>query len=102
MGGLLDARNVARTLGEKVTGMNPGEGFAANLATALLVSTASCHALPVSATHVSVGSLLGIGAVTRQVQWGSVGQVFLSWLITVPFGALLAALAAWGLAFFVR
>lgn len=102
LGGILDARNVARTLGEKVTGMNPGEGFAANLATALLVSTASYHALPVSTTHVSVGSLLGVGAVTRQVYWGNVGQIFLSWLITVPCGALLAAMAAWGIAFFSR
>jgi PiT family inorganic phosphate transporter len=102
LGGILDARNVARTLGEKVTGMNPGEGFAANLATALLVSTASYHGLPVSTTHVSVGSLLGVGAVTRQVYWGNVGQIFLSWLITVPCGALLAALAVWGLAFFSR
>jgi PiT family inorganic phosphate transporter len=102
LGGLLDARNVARTLGQKVTGMNPGEGFAANLATALLVSTASYHALPVSTTHVSVGSLLGIGVVTRQVYWRSVGQIVLSWMITVPCGALLAAGAVWGLAYFAR
>jgi PiT family inorganic phosphate transporter len=53
--------------------MNPGEGFAANLSTALLVSTASFHALPVSTTHVSVGSLHGIGIVTRQAKWRSVG-----------------------------
>jgi PiT family inorganic phosphate transporter len=73
IGGLLDARNVAETLGNKVTAMNPGEGFAANLSTALLVSTASFHALPVSTTHVSVGSLHGIGIVTRQAKWRSVG-----------------------------
>lgn len=102
VGGLVDARNVAEKLGKKVTDMNPGEGFAANLSTALLVSTASYHSLPVSTTHVSVGSLLGIGIVTRQAKWRSVGQIILSWLITVPCGAALAALIAWASACFPR
>ncbi len=98
IGGLLDARNVAETLAKKVTAMNPGEGFAANVATALLVSTASFHSLPVSTTHVSVGSLVGIGIVTRKAKWSSIAQVVLSWLITLPCGAALAALLALGLA----
>ena len=95
VGGLLDARNVAETLGKKITGMNPGEGFAANVATALLVNTASFHSLLVSTTHVSVGSLIGIGAVTRKAHWKAVGQIVLCWLITLPCGAALAALFAW-------
>ena len=95
VGGLCDARNVAETLAKKITDMNPGEGFAANVATALLVVTASLYSLPVSTTHVSVGSLLGIGIVTRQAKWRSVGQIVLSWLITLPCGAALAALAVW-------
>ena len=95
LGGLLDSRNVAETLGKRVTDMNPGEGFAANLSTALLVSTASYHSLPVSTTHVSVGSMLGIGIVTRQAKWKSVGSIILSWLITVPCGAAIAAVFAW-------
>jgi PiT family inorganic phosphate transporter len=94
VGGLLDARNVAETLGKKITGMNPGEGFAANAATALLVNTATFHSLPVSTTHVSVGSLVGIGIVTRKAHWKSVGQIALCWLVTLPCGAALAALLA--------
>ena len=94
-GGLLDARNVAETLAKKITGMNPGEGFAANVATALLVGTASFHSLPVSTTHVSVGSLVGIGIVTRKAHWKAVVGIALSWLITLPCAAALAALAAW-------
>ena len=102
VGGLLDARNVAETLGKKITDMNPGEGFAANLATALLVNTASFHSLPVSTTHVSVGSLLGIGIVTRKAKWKSVGSIVLSWLVTLPCAAALAALAALLLGLFQR
>ncbi len=93
LGGLLDARNVAETLARKITDMNPGAGFAANVATALLVTTASYHSLPVSTTQVSVGSLLGIGIATRQAKWRSVSQIALSWLITLPCAAALAALA---------
>lgn len=100
IGGLVDAKNVAETLGKKITDMNPGEGFAANISTALLVSTASYHSLPVSTTHVSVGSLLGIGIVTRKAHWPSVGSIVLSWLITLPCAAAIAALAVWVLGLF--
>src|SRR5213075_11340 len=93
VGGLLNARKVADTMSTKITGMNPGQGFAANLATALLVNTASYHDLPVSTTHVSVGSLLGIGITTQQAKWRPVIGVLLSWLITLPCAAAFAALA---------
>lgn len=93
IGGLLNARRVAETMSSKITGMNPGQGFAANLATAALVATANWSALPVSTTHVSVGALLGIGTVTAQARWRSVGQIGLSWIVTLPCGAILAALS---------
>lgn len=92
-GGLLDADRVAETLGKKVTGMNAGQGFAASLVTAGLVTTASLHSLPVSTTHVSVGALLGMGAVTRQARWRKVGEILLAWISTVPCGAVLAGVA---------
>lgn len=93
LGGLLDIRRVAETLGKKITGMNPGQGFAASLVTASLVTTASLHSLPVSTTHVSVGSLLGMGITTRQVHWRMVSEILLAWVSTVPCGAVLAAIA---------
>ena len=93
VGGLLNARKVADTMANKITDMNPGQGFSANLATALLVNTASYHGLPVSTTHVTVGSLLGIGITTRQAKWKPVIGVLLSWVITLPCAAALAALA---------
>lgn len=92
LGGLISARRVAETLAHKITDLNPGKGFAANLATALLVATASLHALPVSTTHVSVGALLGIGITTRQAKWRTVIPVLAAWVATLPCAALLAAL----------
>ena len=91
LGGLLNSRRVAHTMSHKLTDMNPGQGLAANLSTALLVTTASLHGMPVSTTHVSVGSLLGMGAVTRQAKWKTVLPVLASWVITLPVAALLAA-----------
>lgn len=90
-GGLISAKQVAETLAHKITGMNPGQGFAANLATALLVTTASVSGLPVSTTHVSVGALLGIGVTTRRVKWHTVIPVLAAWVITLPVSALMAA-----------
>lgn len=95
LGALLDADKVAETLGKKVTDMNPGQGFAASLSTAVLVTTASLHSLPVSTTHVSVGSLLGIGVTTRQAKWRKVGEILFAWITTLPCAALLAAVVYW-------
>lgn len=91
-GGIMHAHKVAITMSRRITGMNPGEGFAANLATAMLVTGASLHGLPVSTTHVSVGALVGIGTATRQTHWKAVGQVVLSWVVTLPCGGVLGGL----------
>lgn len=93
IGALIDARKVAETLGKKITSMTPGQGFAANLVTAILVTTASFHSLPVSTTHVSVGSMLGMGASTNQAKWRTVLEILFAWVTTVPCGAILAACA---------
>lgn len=92
-GGLISARRVAETLSHKITDMNPGQGFTANLTTSLLVIAGSVYGLPLSTTHVSVGSLLGIGIITRQARWRTVIPVLMAWVITVPCAAVLAALA---------
>src|SRR6185437_6032207 len=91
----LNAKKVADTMANKIMDMNPGQGFAANLATALLVNTASYHGLPVSTTHVSVGALLGIGITTRQAKWKPVIGVVLSWVITLPSAAIIAGAVYW-------
>ena len=92
-GGLLSSRRVAETMSHKLTDMSPGQGLSSNLTTALLVTTASLHGLPVSTTHVSVGALLGMGTVTGQAKWKTVRPVLASWVITLPCAALLAGSA---------
>ena len=90
-GGLLNARRVALTMSHRITAMNHGQGFTANLVTAFLVLCASRWGLPVSTTHVSCGSLFGLGASTGRAQWPTVRSILLSWVLTLPCAALSAA-----------
>jgi len=96
-GGLIGARRVAQTMSHRVTEMNPGQGFVANFVTASLVIGASGLGLPVSTTHVSCGSLFGIGAVTRQAHWKTIATILLAWVTTLPLAAALGL--AFALAF---
>ena len=92
VGGLLNARKVVETMSRKITPMNPGQGFTANLITGLLVVVASRFGLPVSTTHVSVGSIFGIGTVTRQAHWITIRHILLAWVGTLPIAVTLGAL----------
>jgi len=95
LGGLLNAKKVAETMSLKITAMNHGQGFSANLSTGILVILASKYGLPVSTTHVSVGSLFGIGLTTGKANLRVVLGILLSWLLTMPCAALIAALVYW-------
>ena len=89
IGGLISARKVAETISRKITPMNPGQGFTANMITGILVVFASRLGMPVSTTHVSVGSIFGIGTVTRAANKKVVGEIALSWVLTLPLAAVL-------------
>lgn len=91
IGGLLHSRSIAETMGKKITPLNHGQGFAANLVTAFLVIFASQLGVPVSTTHVSVGAVSGIGAMTRQADTSVIAHIALSWLLTLPIAAFFSA-----------
>jgi PiT family inorganic phosphate transporter len=95
IGGLLNARKVAETMSKKITVMSHGQGFTANLTTAILVVLASLFGLPVSTTHVSVGSLFGIGVTTGKANYPMISAIVLSWLVTLPCAAILAGTTYW-------
>jgi PiT family inorganic phosphate transporter len=95
VGAVIHARKIAETMAHKITRMNHGQGFVSNLVTAGLVLVASRFGMPVSTTHVSCGSLFGIGAFTGQARWKTIAGIVLAWVVTLPVSALLAASAAW-------
>ena len=91
VGGLLSARRVAETMSRKITRLNPGQGFTANLVTAFMVTVASRLGLPVSTTHVSVGALFGIGLVNGTARRKTVLSILVAWVTTLPTGAIAGA-----------
>jgi PiT family inorganic phosphate transporter len=91
LGGILNARRVADTMSHRITAMNHGQGFTANLVTSVIVIGASRLGMPVSTTHVSCGALFGIGTITGQAGWRTIGRILMAWVTTLPLGAALGA-----------
>lgn len=78
IGGLLNAQKVAHTVSKKITTLNPGKGLAANLVTGFLVIFASRFGVPVSTTHVFVGSIFGVGILSQTTNINVFTQVLMS------------------------
>ncbi|MEM8675536.1 MAG: inorganic phosphate transporter [Cyanobacteria bacterium P01_G01_bin.67] len=93
IGGLLNARKVAMTVSNKITTLNPGRGLAANFVTSFLVIFASRLGVPVSTTHVSVGSIFGVGVVSKTAHLGMFSKVLSSWVLTLPIAAIISGAA---------
>ncbi len=91
VGGWVNSRKIAETMSRKITPLTHEQGLIANLITSVLVSTASFSGLPVSTTHVSVGSLFGIAASNRQVDTQVFRNILLSWVLTLPTAAAIGA-----------
>ena len=85
---------VIKTVGEKITKLTPSFGFSANLATASTVVFASFLGFPVSTTHTLIGGVIGVGLANdyRKIDFKQIGTIVISWLVTVPVGALMTIL----------
>jgi PiT family inorganic phosphate transporter len=85
-------RFVIETVGRNITHLTPSRGFAAELAAAGTVVVASGTGMPISTTHTLVGAVMGVGIARgiAALNLGVVRSIFLSWIITLPAGALLS------------
>ncbi|MDX1529728.1 MAG: inorganic phosphate transporter [Gammaproteobacteria bacterium] len=83
---------VMATVGTRITDLTPSRGFAATLAAAATVVVASGTGLPISTTHTLVGAVLGVGVARgiAAINLRVVQAIFVSWIVTLPAGALLA------------
>jgi phosphate/sulfate permease len=87
---------IIRTLGRRVIQLTPAGGFAAQtVASGVLVATATVFAVPISTTHVTTASIMGVGATRRlsAVRWGIAGNIVVGWVLTLPAAAAAAAVA---------
>jgi len=92
VGGLVHSRRVAETMSRRITDLNPGQGFTANVTTAGLVLFASNLGVPVSTTHVSCGSIFGIGLANRSARGRTISSILATWVTTLPVAAGISAL----------
>lgn len=84
IGGVLKSKKVGVTMSKKITPMSSKQGLLSNLTTSSCVIAASTFGLPVSTTHVSVGSIFGIGIGEGRTNYSTVLKIVMSWLITLP------------------
>ena len=87
---------IIRTLGRRVIQLTPASGFGAQtVASGVLIATATVFAVPISTTHVTTASIMGVGATRRlsAVRWGVAGNIVAAWVLTLPAAGAVAALA---------
>lgn len=77
---------VIRTVGMKITALEPIHGFAANISAASVIEVASYFGIPVSTTHASSAAIMGVGATKRlsAVRWGVARRIVAAWVLTFP------------------
>lgn len=92
IGLMMYGHKVMATVGRKITELTPSRGFAAELAAATTVVMASGTGLPISTTHTLVGAVLGVGMARGMAALNLtvIRNIFMSWIITLPAGAILA------------
>jgi PiT family inorganic phosphate transporter len=85
---------IIKTVGGQIMKIRPVNGVAADLTGAMIIFGATFIHLPVSTTHVISSSILGVGSAHRLkgVKWGTAQRMIITWVITLPISALLAAL----------
>jgi PiT family inorganic phosphate transporter len=85
---------VMKTIGSGITQLTPSRGYCATLAAAATVVLASRTGLPVSTTHIAVGAVIGVGLARGigAIDLRVIGGIVVSWVVTLPVGAVLSAL----------
>jgi PiT family inorganic phosphate transporter len=89
---MMYGKHVIATIGKNITELTPSRGFAATLAAATTVVIASGTGLPISTTHTLVGAVLGVGLARGigALNLNVVRTIFLSWIVTLPAGAIMS------------
>jgi PiT family inorganic phosphate transporter len=100
LGTLSGGWRIVKTMGTKITKLQPMGGFCAETAAAISIIGASVAGIPVSTTHTITGAIMGVGATRRlsAVRWGVAGTIIWAWILTIPISGLIAA----GICFFFK
>ena len=104
LGTLSGGWRIIKTMGTKITKLQPAGGFAAETGAAVAIFTATQLGVGISTTHTITGAIVGVGATRRlsAVRWGVAGQIVWAWLLTIPASATIGALVYYAIALFNR
>jgi PiT family inorganic phosphate transporter len=94
LGTLSGGWKIVKTMGVKLTHLKPSGGFSAESAGAMTLFGATHLGIPVSTTQTIAGAIMGVGTTKglSAVKWGIAGNIVLTWILTIPFSALLASI----------
>lgn len=97
LGTMFGGWRIVKTMGSKITKLQPLGGFCAETSGALSIGLATFAGIPVSTTHTIAGAIMGVGATKRlsAVKWGVAGRIVWAWILTIPASAGVAALSYW-------
>ena len=94
-GTALGGWRIVKTMGSKITRLQPFGGFCAETSGGLTILMASAWGIPVCTTHTITGAIVGVGMSQRisAVRWGVAGKIVWAWVLTIPMSAAIAALS---------
>jgi PiT family inorganic phosphate transporter len=97
LGTLSGGWRIVKTMGSKITRLQPAGGVAAESAAAATLFFTSAAGIPVSTTHTITGAIVGVGAARRlsAVRWGVAGRVVWAWVLTIPGAFVISAVTYW-------
>lgn len=94
LGTAIGGKKVIRTMGMRLSKLEPIHGFAAETASAIILTFVAKFGVPVSSTHTITGSIIGVGISNRfkAVRWGVAGKIVYAWILTLPGTAVISYL----------
>jgi len=100
LGTMFGGWRIVKTMGTKITKLQPFGGFCAETSGAITLVGATLLGIPVSTTHTITGAIIGVGATRRlsAVKWGVAGRIVWAWVLTIP----IAAAVSWVTYFLLR
>ena len=103
LGTMFGGWRIVKTMGTKITKLQPMGGFSAETAAACSIIGATMAGIPVSTTHTITGAIVGVGSTKRlsAVRWGVAGNIVWAWILTIPAAAVISAVIYLSVGFFV-
>lgn len=104
LGTLSGGWKIIKTMGVKLTHLKPSGGFSAESAGAITLFGATALGIPVSTTQTIAGAIMGVGTTKRlsAVKWGIAGNIIFTWILTIPFSALISAIVYFTISLFLK